>query len=189
MADGNPNRNIDYKQLSKTIARALRHAPEEYGLTLDSEGWTPVDDLLVALRKRRRAWRDLTGTDLLKMIEQSTKRRYEISKGRIRAFYGHTLPEKIEKTPAEPPEILYHGTSPTAAALIVAEGLKAMYRQYVHLSADRQTAVRVGSRHAADPVILEVRALDAHRAGVIFYLGNEDVWLADSVPPEFIKAS
>ncbi|MBI5957516.1 MAG: RNA 2'-phosphotransferase [Chloroflexi bacterium] len=180
---------MDYKRLSKTIAVALRHNPEKFGLTLDTEGWTLVDDLLSALRRRNREWRDLTGTDLLKMIEQSTKQRYELRDGKIRAFYGHSLDEKIEKTPAEPPEMLYHGTSPAAAAVILAEGLKPMSRQYVHLSTDLQTAQMVGSRHAASPVVLIVQALAAYQAGVQFYLGNEDIWLADDIPPQFIKAS
>ena len=130
---------------------------------------------------------NLTEADLVAMIDQSTKRRYEISDGKIRAFYGHSVAVKIEKKPAEPPEVLYHGTSPRAAALILAEGLKPMNRQYVHLSTDPQTARLVGSRHAAEPVILEVRALDAHQAGVVFFLGNEDIWLAENIPPQFIK--
>jgi len=41
---------MDYKRLSKTISHALRHRPEIYGLELDAEGWTPVEDLLAALR-------------------------------------------------------------------------------------------------------------------------------------------
>jgi putative RNA 2'-phosphotransferase len=180
---------IDYKRLSKTISVALRHAPEDFGLTLDAEGWTPVDDLLAALRPRRREWRNLAEADLVAMIDQSTKRRYEISDGRIRAFYGHTVSVKIEKTPAVPPQVLYHGTSPRAAALILAEGLKPMNRQYVHFSTDPQTARLVGSRHAAEPVILEVQALAAHHAGVVFFLGNEDIWLAENIPPQFIKTS
>jgi putative RNA 2'-phosphotransferase len=64
-----------------------------------------------------------------------------------------------------------------------------MNRQYVHFSTDLQTARLVGSRHAAEPVILEVRALDAHQAGVVFFLGNEDIWLAENIPPQFIKIS
>lgn len=181
--------SLDYKRLSKTIAVALRHNPEKFGLTLDAEGWTPVDDLLAALHKRSREWRDLTGTDLLKMIEQSDKKRYELHEGRIRAYYGHSLDEKIEKMPAAPPELLFHGTSPAAAAAILDSGLKPMSRQYVHLSTDLKTAQLVGSRHAAAPVILIVQALEAHQAGVQFYLGNDDVWLADEVPAQFIRTS
>ena len=43
-----------------------------------------------------------------------------------------------------------------------------MNRQYVHLSADQATAQKVGARHAPTPVILEIRAAEAHQAGVRF---------------------
>ncbi|MBN2306027.1 MAG: RNA 2'-phosphotransferase [Anaerolineae bacterium] len=178
--------SINYKRLSKTIARALRHAPGDYGLELDSEGWTPVEDLLTTLRKRRREWRALSEADLAQMIEQSDKQRYELRDGHIRAYYGHSMPERIEKPRAEPPETLYHGTSPESAANIRRDGLKSMRRQYVHLSADQETALQVGRRHSAEPVILEIQALEAHWAGIAFYHGNDDVWLADTIPPQFV---
>ena len=179
---------IDYTRLSKTVARALRHAPEQFGLELDEQGWTPVQDLLAALRKRRPEWKSLGESDLATMIERSTKRRYEMRDGNIRAYYGHSVQEKIQKTSAEPPQTLYHGSSVEAARLVLREGLRPMNRQYVHLSTDPATAMLVGKRRSAAPVILEIWAADAYRAGIRFYPGNEDVWLADGIPAEFIKA-
>jgi putative RNA 2'-phosphotransferase len=61
-----------------------------------------------------------------------------------------------------------------------------MGRQYVHLSVDEATAVEVGRRKAGKPNIIIVMALEAHEKGIRFYEGNEKVWLADLVPPEFI---
>jgi putative RNA 2'-phosphotransferase len=177
---------MDYKRLSKTISRALRHAPEDFGLELDAEGWTPVAALLAALRPRRREWRELNEVDLETMIAQADKKRYEIRDGKIRAYYGHSIPDKIERPPAEPPPVLYHGTSPEKAQIILRDGLKSMSRQHVHLSSDQQTAQKVGLRHSPKPVILEINAADAHRAGVAFYVGNEDVWLSEAIPPAFI---
>lgn len=178
---------IDNKRLSKTMSHALRHAPERYGLTLDAAGWVSVADLLAALRARRREWRTLTEDDLKTMMAQSNKQRYELADGKIRAYYGHSLATPIEHPPAEPPPVLYHGTAPAAAEIILKEGLKSMNRQKVHLSTDQATARLVGGRHAPDPVILEVQAAAAHAAGIAFYLGNEDVWLADDIPAEFVK--
>lgn len=178
---------LDYSRLSKTVAHALRHAPEQYGLELDSAGWVEVEDLLVALRARRKLWRDLVAGDLEAMIAASDKKRYELDNGRIRAYYGHSLLQKIEKTATEPPEVLYHGTSSARAKVILSEGLRPMSRQYVHLSSDRDTAHQVGSRHDSNPAILVVQAHKAHVAGIDFYLGNDDVWLAETIPPEFIE--
>ncbi len=173
-------------RLSKAVAHALRHAPWIYELEPDDEGWVLVDDLLIALRQRRGMWHKLTGDDLASVIAASDKRRYEIQHGRIRALYGHSLPGKLAKIPAAPPDILFHGTSERVLAAILEEGLKPMGRQYVHLSVDEATARQVGKRKQGQVVILGIRAATAHRKGVVFYEGNEMVWLADFVPPEFI---
>jgi putative RNA 2'-phosphotransferase len=187
VTDGRCIMPINYKRLSKTIAHALRHAPEQYDLTLDEKGWVPVDDLLAVLRARRRAWRELDESDLVAMMAGATKQRYELADGKIRAYYGHSVPQPIRHTPAEPPPILYHGTAPATAALILEEGLKSMNRQHVHLSSDQETARIVGARHAPQPVLLEIQAAAAHQDGIAFYRGNEDVWLAEDIPPKYIK--
>ena len=46
--------------------------------------------------------------------------------------------------------------------------------------------MEVGHRKDGKPILLEVRAREAHEAGIVFYEGNALVWLADYVPPEFI---
>lgn len=122
------------------------------------------------------------------MIEQSEKKRHELHGDKIRALYGHSVPHKLAKDVAQPPAILYHGTAPATLALIKEGGLRPMGRQYVHLSADTATAEQVGKRKAGKPVILSVRAGEAYLAGVPFYRGNEQVWLADMIGPEFIDA-
>jgi putative RNA 2'-phosphotransferase len=173
-------------QLSNTMSHALRHAPWQYELELDDAGWVPVDVLLTALHDERRRWRTVTEADLAAVLAQSEKRRFEMADGRIRALYGHSVPRRLAKTPAPPPETLYHGTSEHALAAIMAEGLLPMGRQYVHLSADEETARLVAARKPGQSVILTVHAGRAHGSGVAFYRGNEQVWLADAVLPAFI---
>ncbi len=173
-------------RLSKTISHALRHAPWLYELELDDAGWVPVDDLLAALRNDRTEWRNVGRDDLAAIIAQSDKQRFEMVGDRIRALYGHSVPQKLVKTPAAPPETLYHGSSEYTVAAIRADGLQPMARQYVHLSADEETARQVAMRKRGRSVILAVQAGAAHHAGVRFYRGNDLVWLADAVPPAFI---
>ena len=62
-----------------------------------------------------------------------------------------------------------------------------MQRHHVHLSPDVATAQRVGRRKAKDPVILVVAARKAWGRGARFYPGNDNIWLADAVLPEFIS--
>jgi putative RNA 2'-phosphotransferase len=168
------------------VSHALRHEPWLYELELDDEGWASVQDVLSALGVERPEWSALTEADLARMIAASSRRRHEISGGRIRALYGHSLPGRLRKTPAVPPDLLYHGTAPASVPKIKLSGLLPMGRQYVHLSVDAATAAEIGRRKAAQPAILRVLAANAHANGLRFYEGNEKVWLADRVPAEFI---
>ena len=114
------------------------------------------------------------------------KKRYEIEGGRIRARYGHSVAERVEHPAAVPPEVLFHGTSATAVPAILRDGLRPMSRQYVHLSADRPTALAVGRRRRGEVVVLTVRAAEAHAAGVTFRPAGDGVWLSDPVPPGYV---
>ncbi len=178
---------IDDRRVSKTLSHALRHEPWLYELELDDEGWAPLDAVIAALRAEREAWRSLSEEDIVRMMASSDKRRYEISGGRIRALYGHSIEGRLKRVQGTPPAQLFHGTSPKAARLIRQSGLLPMGRQFVHCSIDVPTARQVGKRKAAEPVILTIRADEAHARGVAFYIGNEMVWLADAVPAEFIE--
>lgn len=174
-------------QLSRTMSYALRHNPQQFGLTLDDEGWVQVEDLLQALRNQGNRWRVLREADFAAVITQSDKQRYEMRDGRIRAFYGHSVPLESSRTPTIPPTFLYHGTTPQAAQTIRREGLRPMGRQYVHLSADEETALQVALRRTRQPVILKIATEKALQQGCNFYLGNEMVWLADAVPATCIE--
>jgi putative RNA 2'-phosphotransferase len=131
-----------------------------------------------------------TRADLAQMVEEGSgddKHRFEVAGNRIRARYGHSFAQPVRYEPCTPPLILYHGTSRKALAAIRREGLRPMGRQYVHLSPDPDTAARVGVRHDDWPVILAVRAAEAHAAGVVFHQADETVYLAKCVPVEFIE--
>lgn len=178
---------MDYVALSREVSYALRHAPWEYELELDEKGFVPIEQLLVALNERGSRERDVTVGDLEAVIQSSDKKRHEIVGDKIRAMYGHTVPQKIAAQAAEPPSILYHGTARRFLDSILTEGLKPMARQYVHLSADIDTATRVGSRRDPKPVILAVDAARASKDGLSFYVGNEKVWLTDEVPADYLQ--
>lgn len=144
---------LEYDRLSKEISYALRHAPWEYELEMDEEGWVPLGQLLDALR-REEQWEEIAGADVEEMISSSAKKRFEIREGRIRAFYGHTIPMKIRKEEKKPPAVLYHGTARRFYTSIMEKGLQPQERQYVHLSQDVETAETVGKRHDGKPCIL-----------------------------------
>jgi putative RNA 2'-phosphotransferase len=177
----------DLNKLSRAVSHALRHEPWLYEIELDDEGWTDVTALLAALRQESESWADLQQRDLDEMIRTSSKQRHEIAQGRIRALYGHSLPGKLNKVLGHPPRVLFHGTAPSIMPAIRRDGLLPMGRQYVHLSIDRDIALLVGKRKGPSPVVLSINAEDAWTAGVRFYVGNENVWLADHVPAAYIS--
>jgi len=175
------------EKLSRVVSHALRHEPWLYELELDPEGWAPIDALLAALHEMGGEWSSVDRDDLTDMISSSTKERHEIAGDRIRALYGHSVPGRLVRVAAAPPQRLYHGTSGRAWRTIQHTGLQPMQRQYVHLSVDVETAEQVGRRKSAHPVILGVDAGRAHADGVRFLRGNEVVWLAESVPPDYLR--
>jgi len=177
---------MTYSELSKEISYALRHAPQEYGLTLDEQGWVPVEDLINILKKREK-YSDLTLQDIADMIQASEKKRHQLIGDRIRALYGHSTEEKIKKDSIRPPDVLYHGTAHKFLPKILDQGLISKDRQYVHLSQDKETAIIVGKRRDADPVVLLIDAITAWKDGINFYRGNETIWLADDVPAKYIS--
>ncbi|MGI6231219.1 MAG: RNA 2'-phosphotransferase [Tractidigestivibacter sp.] len=178
---------MDYIALSKEVSYALRHAPEKYGLVLDEQGFVPIDQLLSALNKEGRYGRPVTEDDLAEMIARSAKARHEMRDGKIRALYGHSASKHVVKERTTPPPTLYHGTARRFLDAIMAEGLKPMSRQYVHLSVDIETAVSVGMRRDSHPVVLVVDAATASRDGINFYVGNDKVWLADPIPARYLS--
>lgn len=181
-----PVRYPTSKEVSRAISHALRHEPWLYELELDQEGWVALSDLVAALQTKGPDWSLLAPDDIIRVVEHSDKKRHEVVEGRIRALYGHSLPGRLKKQAAAPPEWLFHGTTPEGARQILETGLLPMGRQYVHLSPDVEMALTVGRRKAPIPVLIRVEAERAARDGVLFYLGNDKVWLADAVPPRYL---
>ena len=187
--DRNMDRNLDLTKLSRTVSHALRHEPWLYGLELDSYGWVHMIDLAVSLRRRRNEWRNLGENEIIEMISKSDKHRFELYKGKIRALYGHSLPGKVLKIPAQPPAVLFHGTSSRLIEQIKHEGLKPSGRQYVHLSVDQETALLVAKRKEGTPLIITIPASKAYQNGIKFYQGNKTTWLTDYISPDYLNVS
>lgn len=162
---------------SKRLARLLRHDPT--GVTMDAAGWVPVPEVLAHLR--------MTRAELDEVVADNTKSRfaYDPTGTLIRASQGHSIPVDLGLRPAVPPEVLYHGTVAAVLTAIRAEGLRPMRRTHVHLSADVETATRVGARHGK-PVVLRVAAARMAADGLDFFLSANGVWLAAHVPPKYL---
>jgi len=178
---------LNYVSLSKALSKALRHRPERLGISLAPDGSVGLRVLIDALNRRGGWPRQITEDDVMHVVEHSSKQRFAVEDGRIRARYGHSMPLRVNYRKADPPAVLYHGTSRNNLDSIMADGLLPMGRQVVHLSADMETAQQVGERHGGQTVILRVDAAAAVRDGMSFYAGNDSTWLADRVPPQYLS--
>ncbi|MEV7478699.1 RNA 2'-phosphotransferase [Streptomyces halstedii] len=170
-------------KVSKYLSKHLRHQPERIGIALDAQGWVPVEALL---RACARHGFPVSRAEFDHVVAADDKRRFALSGDRVRANQGHSVPVDLALPPAEPPEYLHHGTVGRFLDAIRAEGLRPMARHHVHLSPDRETATRVGARRGV-PVVLAVHAGAMHRAGHLFHVSANGVWLTDSVPPHFLR--
>lgn len=166
---------------SKEISYALRHNPWLYGLEMDSEGFVPIQQLIDGINTLGEQDFVLSLDDIYTIQKASHAKRWEIRGDTIRALYGHSI--SIEKMIGHPPSILYHGTSHKSIPSIFEQGLLPMSRQYVHLSVDLEKAMSVGKRKDSNPVILLINTQMAMEHGVHFYVGNEKIWLSESIPP------
>ena len=173
------------KRISKFMSLILRHEPQKIGIKLDSAGWVDVDQFLSAMKRHgKKIDRDV----LNYVVESNDKQRFSFSEDgtRIRATQGHSVKVDLGYQPAEPPEILFHGTPTKFVETIRGTGLKKVGRHHVHLHHDQKLATQVGGRRGK-PVLLKVWAKKMFDANFEFFVTENQVWLTDHVPAEFIE--
>lgn len=170
-------------EVSKFLSYVLRHHPEAVGVALDAEGWIGVDVLLAALAAHGRA---LTRAELEEVVATSDKKRFALDGERIRANQGHSVDVDLALAPLAPPDVLFHGTVDRFLESIRRLGLVRGQRTHVHLSAELDTAKKVGARRG-QPVILEIDAAAMTVAGHAFFRSDNGVWLVEAVPAVYIR--
>ena len=140
-------------ETSKYMSLILRHKPEAIGISLDEHGWARVDELIVGIAKTHEFNMDI----LEEIVRTDNKQRYSFNEDKtlIRANQGHSIPVDVELKKMSPPKYLYHGTGKKFRESIDEQGLISQSRLYVHLSADIETAIKVGSRHGK-PIVYRV---------------------------------
>lgn len=171
--------------LSVFLSLVLRHKPDAAGIQLDEHGWANVNELIDGVNSTGRR---IDRESLERIVVTDEKGRYSFNEDKtlIRANQGHSVVVDVELKEQEPPEFLYHGTAERFMENILTKGLKPMNRLYVHLSKDKETAVKVGKRHGK-PVILKVHSGKMYKAGNKFYLSENGVWLTKSVSAEYFS--
>lgn len=176
------------EKASRLLSYMLRHKPEVFNIRLDKEGWASVEELIASTARHSI---QLTEELITQVVMTDEKGRYELNEYRdeVRAVQGHsTTAVEIDYPTVTPPTKLYHGTAVKNLDSIKLHGLVSANRHYVHLSTDMDTATAVGKRHG-DPIVICVDCDKMAEAGHKFYLAPNGVWLAKSVPKEFLLYS
>ena len=172
-------------RISKFLSLILRHRPETIGLALDENGWANVEELIEKMNSHKLSvTRDMLDT----VVSTNNKQRFAFNehKTMIRANQGHSIRVELDLKEMVPPTYLYHGTSEKAVPSIMKTGLQKRERHHVHLSQDIPTAIAVGRRHGK-PIVFCIAAQQMHQDGYIFYLSENNVWLTDFVPVQYLK--
>lgn len=175
-----------FNRAARFITWVLRHAKEGEGVVRDREGWVRINDLLTLTRLGKDKVSTLARKDFDEIVRTDSKQRLEVSPDgqRVRAAQGHSVEVDLSSLRATPPAVLFHGTATQNLDAIRRSGIVKGRRQHVHLSADRDTAFKVGARHGT-PVILPVKA-GSMADRYVFLLASNGVWLCHHVPPELI---
>ena len=173
------------KQISKFLSLVLRHQPEKIKLTLDAQGWTPVDHLL---QQMALYGHEINFAILQQVVSNSDKQRFAFNSDQtqIRANQGHSIDVELGYAARVPPDYFYHGSAIQHQQSILSHGLIKGQRHHVHLSSDTETATKVGQRHGKVS-LFKVHASLMHREGHLFYCSANGVWLVDSEPVNYLE--
>ncbi|KAJ1306594.1 hypothetical protein OPQ81_007594 [Rhizoctonia solani] len=203
---------------SKTLSYILRHGAAKEHLTIRSDGYVRVLDLLA-----RPKLKDLDLPGLLKIVTNDQKQRYQLGVQNgpdgpkvpivpitsaqapdlatslwIRANQGHTLKvDDLETKPiTDPSEVpcAVHGTNLKAWESIKAQGLSRMRRNHIHLASGRPGASGVISgMRSSSQILIFIDIAAAIAAGILFHLSANGVILTagDSnglIPPVYFSS-
>lgn len=138
------NKKSNEERCSRALSWALRHAAPELGLTMTSDGYVPILEILQHKHARLKGL-DLEG--IRAMVESNEKRRFSIKEDEygvtyIRANQGHSIsgidPEAL-LTRIKPEELatltIVHGTYQEPwEKHIFSQGLSRMKRNHIHFA-------------------------------------------------------
>lgn len=164
-------------RLSKALARVLRHQAPRLGLHVDDGGFTDIAELAAILKTRVE--------DVIAVATHPSEPRFGADERRIRALYGHSFPiAELNEIDVDLPATLYHGTSWASLNAIVADGLRSMERQHVHLTNNPTEAIQVARRHGLAVLVSVDTSLVTGLRAVA-----DAVWAVDGVTPRALHIS
>ncbi len=170
--------------LARFLAYVLGHRPDEFGLFPDEEGYIPIKDLLAALSEEE-GWRHVRRSHIDDLLREPAGPGFEISEKAIRVAPADSNLTLGPFETAVPPKLLYHAARRKGYPVILEHGLKPGARPFIPFSTEPDLAMRIGKRRDPEPVLITVQAARAVEKGMVFYRPQEQLFLAESLAPDF----
>ncbi|CDW83651.1 exonuclease family protein [Stylonychia lemnae] len=193
--------------ISKSLSWILRHGALELGLSIRTDGYVPIDEILAAQRIKcnqselqNECFIELkVDFDMIKAIVASNdKQRFQliseineegVEVHYIRATQGHTIQTISNEellTPIIDPfgfDEVIHGTYLKVFNLIMETGLNKMARNHIHMAPGMPTKKGVISgMRASCEIVVEVNMAKAMYQGKVpFYISNNKVLLSPGI--------
>lgn len=174
--------NTKRLNLSKRMSFSLRHGPQFFDFTMNDQAQVELNDFARAV--------GIPLETVLWIVENDEKNRFTVRNGLIWCSQGHTFNSGIEfpvVSDADMPAYLYHGTKRDFVNSILESGLRAMSRQYVHLSGDTVRAQTVADRRKGESVILRIDTALLRDAGIVVRIAENGVYLTEDIPADCIS--
>lgn len=174
---------IKSHNLARLMSYILGHRPDEFGLVPDEEGFVPYKEFLWAIHEEP-GWGYVRKGHINEVLLGNDRALFEPEENRIRAL-DRRWHLNLENPSQALPKTLFIGIRRKAHPVVMEKGLRSIEGKYLVLSSDRGVAMRIGCRRDQKPVLLEIMAPSAFKAGILFYpFGN--LFLTQQVPARFI---
>jgi putative RNA 2'-phosphotransferase len=171
--------------LSRMLTYILCHRPDEFGLVLSEEGFTPIKRLLQALAAEP-GWGHVRRHHLEQLVGLLQPPSFEIVADQIRGLKPG--PAHLRRPPGEtPPTLLYAAIPPKAHAAVAEHGLRPPPGQELVLAASPEAVIKLARRRSPEPILVTVQARAAAQAGMVFQGYGENLFLASALPREFLQ--
>lgn len=185
-------------KISKNLSWILRHGAFDLGLTLDSEGWCLLDDIL-----KLEQLQGVTEEEIQYVVQNNDKQRFSIKNNNnkiyIRANQGHSnelatvvKTEKLLQEIIKPLDIAVHGTTLNAWKHIETTGLKTMNRMHIHFATgDMHDKTVISGMRSNSKVLIYLDMEKAMNDNIKFYMSDNGVVLTEgidkTIEPKYFK--
>lgn len=175
-------------QVGKTLSWLLRHGLEERGLTMRSDAYVMLSDVMA-----QPEFSELSVADIEYIVNTNSKKRYSLLDENgtlfIKANQGHSagIGEQIDQTQAfeiitTPFAKCIHGTDRKSWKLIEKTGLKRMARQHIHFTrSEPSDQTVISGARSSSTVLIYIDMERAMNDGIVFYLSSNGVILTEGV--------